>query len=126
MSQGPIGLQAIWNIKHAEPFKATAAELSELVQRNEPGAILYHFFLSEDQKTATFHEWYADSASALRHVTGPAATEFMPRFLENGDVKAFHVYGNVDAPLREALEALGPPIDPHLGGFHRVAPQSGQ
>lgn len=67
-----------------------------------------------------------DSASALKHVTGPAANEFIPRFLKCGDVEAFHVYGDVDAPLREALKAMSPPIDPHLGGFHRVAPQDGR
>ncbi|MEX2583634.1 MAG: hypothetical protein WD766_10185, partial [Gemmatimonadota bacterium] len=70
--------------------------------------------------------WYVDSVSVLNHITGPAATEFMPRFLKSGDIKAFHVFGEVDALLREALKVLGPPIDPHLGGFHRLSPQGGQ
>lgn len=121
MSEGPIGLHAIWNVKDVEAFRATAAELSELVQRNEPDAIFYHFFISEDQKTVNFHEWYSDSASALKHITGPEAAEFMPRFLQCGAIESFHVYGDADAPLREAIASMGSPIDPHMGGFHRVA-----
>ncbi len=84
----------------------------------EPGTLIYEWFLSEDGKTCHLYERYADNAAAMVHATH-FGTKFADRFLACLEPTSLSVYGELSPELRAAHESFGANFLDWLGGFHR-------
>ena len=94
------------------------SEMVDATQRDEPGALHYEYFLSEDGRTCTVLERYADNAAVMVHLTNFGA-KFADRFLTIIAPERFAVFGPADAQVREALAGFGATHHAFAAGFHR-------
>jgi quinol monooxygenase YgiN len=96
------------------------ALMSEMVAstRQEPGALVYEWFLSPDGQVCHLCERYADSAAALEHLESFGAN-FAERFLACFAPAAFYVYGDPSDEVREVLDGFGAVYLGPFGGFAR-------
>lgn len=85
---------------------------------NEPGALGYEWFVTQDGATCHICERYADSSAALAHL-GTFGATFADRFLACLQPTSFTVYGEPSAEAKAALDGLGAAYLGPLGGFHR-------
>lgn len=84
----------------------------------EPGALGYEWFFSDDGKTCHINERYADSGAVLVHA-GNFGTKFAERFLACLEPTCLSVYGDPSAEARAALDGLGAVYLGLQGGFSR-------
>jgi quinol monooxygenase YgiN len=82
------------------------AQAMVAVSRDEPGTVVYDWYIDEDAKTGTLYEAYA-SADALReHGSGAVFTELAPRYADAVRVTKVDAFGAADGlPRRDALGA---------------------
>ncbi|MFQ5515956.1 MAG: putative quinol monooxygenase [Acidimicrobiia bacterium] len=92
--------------------------MAEMVEhtKNEPGALTYEWFVSDDGSAVHIYERYADSAAVLAHLGG-FGEHFAERFMAAADPTGFHVYGNPDDTARGALLGQGAEFFGPFGGF---------
>ena len=109
------------NIKDGalDDFKALMGEMVTATKSNEPDAMNYEWFISEDNATAHVYERYADSAATMAHLQwfGENAAE---RFLAAVEPTRFTVYGDPSTEVREALAGFGAAHYSQIGGFART------
>lgn len=86
--------------------------------REEPGAEIYEWWVSDDGRRVHIYERYADSDATLAHL-GSFGANFGERFFASVDPAGFHVYGIPSNAAREALLGAGAEIMGPLGGFAR-------
>ena len=86
--------------------------------REEPGALSYEWFVSEDGGAVHIYERYADDAATLAHLATFGAT-FAGRFLGAVKPTGFTVYGSPGAEVRAALDPMRATYFGDLGGFVR-------
>ncbi len=101
-----------------ETLKALMSEMVEATQANEPGALIYEWFISEDETSCHIYERYADSAAVMTHL-GNFQTHFGKRFMSILTPKRMIVYGNANEKVRGALSTMGAQFLGELGGFAR-------
>jgi quinol monooxygenase YgiN len=96
------------------------ALMDELVEstRAESGAVLFEWFISDDEGTVQLLERYADSAAGLQHVA-TFGVKFAERFVAAVDIKRFTVLGAPSDKARDALSKLGATFSSPWGGFAR-------
>jgi quinol monooxygenase YgiN len=78
--------------------------------QKESGALGYDWCLSADRTRCRLVETYADDRAVLAHMTGPVATELVPKLLEVSSLTGFEVYGDPGVKATEILEGLGAKI----------------
>ena len=102
-----------------DDFKALMSEMVAATKSNEPNAMNYEWFISEDNATAHVYERYADSAAVMTHLQwfGENAAE---RFLAAVEPTSFLVFGDPSADVREALAGFGAVHYGQIGGFART------
>ena len=93
-------------------------EMSEATRANEPGALIYEYYLSEDRSRCSVLERYADSAAVMEHLKN-FEDHFAERFFALFEPSLFRVYGSVNEDVRDALASLGATFDIGIGGFIR-------
>lgn len=98
-----------------EPFRTLMEEMVAST-REEPGAEMYEWFLSEDQSTVHIYERYADSDATMVPL-GSFGEKFAGRFFGAGDPIGFNVYGSPNAATRDTLTGAGATILGPFGGF---------
>jgi len=113
-----------WNLKLSlkagklDAFKALAQEMSEATEANEPSALLYEWFISEDGKQCHIIEHYTDSAAVVTHMS-TFGEQFAERFLECVDPVSLSVYGSPTDEVRAILDGLGAVYLDGFAGFSR-------
>lgn len=93
-------------------------EMVEATRANEPGALIYEYYLSEDRSRCSVVERYADSAAVMVHLKN-FEDHFAERFFALFEPSLFRVYGPADDDVRHALGSLGATFDIGVGGFIR-------
>lgn len=93
-------------------------EMVQATQANEPGALIYEYYISDDQTRCSVVERYADSAAVMAHLQN-FETHFGERFFALFEPKLFRVYGPVNDEVKSALGGLGATFDGAAGGFMR-------
>lgn len=93
-------------------------EMVAATQANEPGALTYEYYLTDDGTQCTVLERYADSDAAMVHLEN-FGTHFAERFLATFAPVRFTVYGPSTETLRAALAGFGATFDTRIGGFQR-------
>lgn len=92
--------------------------MSEMVAatRDEPGTLIYEWFLSGDGTACQLYERYTGSAAALVHL-GTFGSRFMDRFLACFEPTSLSVYGDPSPEARAVLDGFGASYLGFLGGF---------
>lgn len=101
-----------------DEFKALADEMSAATKANEPGALGYHWSLTDDKSACHLFESYADSAAAMTHL-GNFGRDFADRFFGCVTPQRFTLYGAPDGQVIEALSAMGVTVMAPMAGFIR-------
>ena len=102
----------------ADSVQPLIEEMSNATKRDEPGALHYEYYLSEDGSRCTVLERYADNDAVMAHL-GNFGEKFADRFLTAFAPERFHVYGPADDAVRAALAGLGAVHFDRAAGFSR-------
>jgi quinol monooxygenase YgiN len=94
--------------------------MEEMVEstRAEPGALVYEWFVSDDEGVVLLYERYADSAAALTH-SEVFGAKFAERFLDLVEPTRFTVLGTPSDEVKAALSRPGRAFLQPFGGFAR-------
>lgn len=98
-------------------FKAVMNDMVAGTQ-DEAGALIYEWFISDDEKSCHIYERYADSAATMVHL-GNFGAKFAERFLTTADPTRFTVYGDPSGDVRDALAGFGAVHMAQIAGFTR-------
>jgi quinol monooxygenase YgiN len=99
-------------------FESIAQEMIASTQQ-EPGALVYEWYLSVDHKRCRLVETYADSDAVLAHLNGPAVQQGVPKLLESSSITRFEVYGDPGPQAAAMLSKANAEIFANWGGFSR-------
>jgi quinol monooxygenase YgiN len=114
----PVTYKLVLNIKDGQ-LDAFRAVMTEMVTstKQEPGTLVYEWYLTTDGKTCHINERFHDSAAHAAH--GEGFKKFAERFLACVEVVSMTVYGNPEEAARARLARLEPTYIPGIGGFRR-------
>jgi quinol monooxygenase YgiN len=98
--------------------KALMDEMSAATQADEPGALVYEWFASEDKTTVHVYERYSDSAATMVHL-GNFGSKFAERMLAITEPTGFTVFGDPSADVRGVLADFGAVHMAQVAGFAR-------
>jgi quinol monooxygenase YgiN len=77
------------------------------VSRNEPGTVVYDWYLDEQANEGTLYEAYASREALEAHGSGAVFTELAPRYLDALRVVSVDAYGEAEGLRRR--DVLGAP-----------------
>lgn len=82
------------------------AEAMVAVSRDEPGTVVYDWYLDEAAATGTLYEAYASAEALKVHGSGTVFSELAPRYADAVRVAGVDVFGAADGmPRRDVLGA---------------------
>jgi quinol monooxygenase YgiN len=94
-----------FEILDADRFREMASAMVA-VSRDEPGTVVYDWYLDEPAGTGILYEAYASSEALEEHGSGAVFTELAPQYLDCLRVVSVDVFGEaVDLPRRKVLGA---------------------
>lgn len=99
-------------------FRALMAEMAEATERNEPGALDYEWYVSDDGRRLHLFERYADDDAAMTHLANFGA-RYMGRFFDVLAPERLTLYGAPDDRVRAGLAQLTPQVMARAAGFSR-------
>ena len=105
-------------VNDAAAGKALAEEMSQATKADEPGALIYEYFLSDDEKTLHIYERYADSEAVLAHMAN-FGEKFADRFLSVFEPTSLTIYGSPDDAVKKTMAGLSPAYLGQVAGFAR-------
>lgn len=100
-----------------DEFRALMKDMVEAT-RQEPGTLVYEWYLSADGKTCHIHEMFANTAAYKVHSEG-FVEKFAVRFMPLVTITGLTTYGNADKEAREMMATLSPVFFSGIGGFRR-------
>ena len=98
-------------------FTALSAEMSAMVEADEPGTLAYVWYLSEGGSEFLLYERYADSDAFLSHVEHVAP--LMDRFQALGAIDSITVFGDPTPEAGAVLEDWKATSYTQAAGFMR-------
>lgn len=87
--------------------------------QDEPGALHYGWYFSNDHRRCRILETYRDADAVLAHMTGPAVQAGVPRMLEFAKITRFEVYGDPGPKSAQMLTKVGAEIFEVWDGISR-------
>lgn len=94
-----------FEVLDADRFREMA-EATVAVSREEPGTVVYDWYLDDTGATATLYEAYTSLDDLIAHSQGAVFTEIAPAYLDAMRVSAVDVFGAAAGmPRREVLGA---------------------
>ena len=109
-------LEANINAGQLDNLKALITEMIEGTQHDEPGALNYEWFITDDGKRLHLHERYADSDAVMVHL-GNFAQKYAERFLSYLTTTQITMYGSPSDSIREAFASSTPTYLSLSAGF---------
>jgi quinol monooxygenase YgiN len=108
------------NIKEGkfDAFETLMNEMIAATRSDEPGALAYEWFTSDDKTMCHIYERYADSTAVMAHL-GNFGAKFAERFLDALEPTRLMVYGAPSDEARQALSGLNAVFMSQIGGFSR-------
>lgn len=119
-----MGSQIFWILKlnirdgKEDDLKKLMSDMVAATKTNEPGAMRYQWFISDDESECHIHELYKNDAAVLEHLSN-FSDKFAERFMDILEPFGFEVYGNPGKEVQSALEDLNPIYKAASGGFVR-------
>ena len=99
-------------------FRVLTSEMVEST-KSEVGALIYERFIAGDSQVVHVVERYADSSSAVAHLTA-FGKKYGARFEKLVDRKRFAVFGTPSLELKQTLDPLGAKYASPFAGFSRI------
>jgi len=94
-----------FEVLDADRFREMA-DAMVTVSREEPGTLVYDWYLDEDGRAGTLYEAYASNEALQAHSSGIVFTELAPKYRDAMRVVGVDVYGEAAAlPRRDVLGA---------------------
>ena len=122
MSNPNITVVYKWTAKPGklDELKAIYGEVTEAMQKNEPGAEAVHCYVSEQDSAVHVRDEFKDPSALAFHLQHTAAAHF-PKLLAIATPGPFFFFGDVPAELQQATEQmqLGAEFSSHAFGFDR-------
>ena len=121
MNTNQIHVRAEFNIERGkiEEFKKLIADMSRMVENNEPDTIDYQFYLNTSETLCLVHETYTNSKSVLAHITGVASKTILPKIFNIAKLNRLDIYGNPSKELQKVLTGFNSQIFNLSAGFSR-------
>jgi quinol monooxygenase YgiN len=94
------------------------SEMVNATRAQEPGALVYDYFLNADRTRCTVIERYADNEAVMTHLENFGA-HFADRFFALFAPIRFSVYGPANEEVKSALTDFGATFDDRIAGFSR-------
>ena len=111
-----------WTAKPSQfdTLKGIYANVSKAMDENEPGATAVHVYASKDDNAIYVRDEFANADALGFHLSETAAAHF-PSLLEIATPGAFQFFGDVPAPMQEAIRQMGLSAEfgEHVAGFDR-------
>lgn len=89
------------------------------VSEQEPGTMLYKFYLSADCKLCRLVEGYTDQAAITAHFEGPAVQQFVPQLIQFCSPTRMDIYGDPGLQVLAMVAVFGAQIYSAWEGFDR-------
>lgn len=111
-----IHIIARFKIKNGKlnEFKTGLEKCISLVKKNEPGALLYDWFIDEANLDCTVIETYRDSEAVLAHAGN--VNEELSKLMQISDFSG-GVFGNASPELTDAMKGMGIVPVPYINGI---------
>ena len=94
-----------FEVVDAARFREMADKMAA-VSRDEPGTLVYDWYLDEGAGTGVLYEAYASQAALDAHTSGRVFTELAPQYLDALRIATVAVFGEADGlPRRDVLGA---------------------
>lgn len=94
-----------FEVLDTERFREMAAAMVAL-SKEEPGTVVYDWYLDDTGAIGTLYEAYASIDALLAHSQGPVFTEIAPQYGDAVRVQAVDVFGSApEMPRRDVLGA---------------------
>ena len=100
-----------------DAFREVADQMIENVAENEPGTLIYEWYLSDDNTACHVLESFTDSGAMLAHFAG--AAELGPRLLNTCKITGMMVFGEPSPEGAQALEQFGAVVHRRIAGITR-------
>lgn len=122
MDSGHITVMYKWTAQpeKLDEFAAIYKEVTDAMQRNEPGAEAVHIYVSERENAVYVRDEFTDAAAMASHLSSTAAAHF-PRLSAIATPGPFFFLGDVPEEMKQATEQmhLGGEFATHAAGFDR-------
>jgi quinol monooxygenase YgiN len=120
-AESPMGTEIAWlpewTVKAGDVERVRALlEEMETSARSEPGTLSYALYVSEDRRTITFYERYADEAAVLAH-QATFGERFAARATEAMTCSRITVLGSPGEEVRTSISGCNPVYLQPFGGF---------
>ncbi len=108
-----------------EEFKRLVEEMGRAVEKNEPGAKRYQFYLNDDETQCVLNESYVNLEAVLNHLKGAAFLTIFPKIFNICKIDRFEVFVDINqwklikVLLMKALAQMGGVNYHFLTGFSR-------
>lgn len=103
---------------HAEDVTPLVSEMVNATRAQEPGALVYEYYINTDKSRCTVIERYADNDAVMTHLDNFGA-HFAERFFAVFAPVRFSVYGPANEEVRSTLGNMGATFDDRIVGFSR-------
>ncbi len=97
-------------------LRTLMAEMVEATKANEKSALLYEWFINEEESELHINERYKDAEAVLIHL-GNFGEKFAERFMTYLTIESFSIYGPVTDDIKGALTPLGAKFYKFAAGF---------
>ena len=103
-----------------DELAAIYAQVSDQMERNEPGAETVHVYVSEQENALYVRDEFSDAVAVGYHLSETAAQHF-PQLLAIATPGPFFFLGDVPEEMKQATEQmqLGGEFATHASGFDR-------
>lgn len=96
-----------------DTFKERAAAAAESVWANEPGMIVYEWYLAADGKTCNIIEEYANAEALTAHSAGEVGKTIIPQLMQVAALSSLQVHAD-PATAPEQVKQMAA----RMGGLH--------
>lgn len=103
----------------AANLKTLVEEIADATEVNEPDALSYHWYISEDGLRGEVHEHYKNSSAALEHLS-TFNTHYADRIMTMIEPEGMVVFGDPSPALKQELAGANPVFMRTASGFSRV------
>ena len=102
-----------------ETFKGLVTEMISFIKTEEPGTLIYNWYISETIHKGTLLERYKNNQAAIKHVNNFVSGKYVDRLMSICTFESITILGDASDELKETLKDFTEDFRNHIGGFVR-------
>ena len=102
-----------------ETFKGLVTEMNSFIKTEEPGTLIYNWYISETNHKGTLLERYKNNQAAIKHVNNFVSGKYVDRLMSICTFESITILGDASEELKETLKDFTEDFRNHIGGFVR-------